>query len=184
MRLQLKAFIFMLIRLTILPVISAFLLSTSFAANPTPKPSATSPSTASPTASAPTKAPPSPAPKLGGKQVVDQTAQTIIFCYHRFVEKVRYPGTEITPAAFEAQMQMLKDKGITVISLQDYLAWRRSEKAIPPRCTVISFDDGWKSQYEVAWPIMKKYGYPLTLFIYTEGVRGGLLGGGEAITWE
>src|SRR3979411_1093468 len=184
MRLQLKAFIFMLTRLTILPVISAFLLSTSFAANPTPKPSATSPSTASPTASAPTKAPPSPAPKLGGKQVVDQTAQTIIFCYHRFVEKVRYPGTEITPAAFEAQMQMLKDKGITVISLQDYLAWRRSEKAIPPRCAVISFDDGWKSQYEVAWPIMKKYGYPLTLFIYTEGVRGGLLGGGEAITWE
>ena len=184
MRLQLKAFIFMLTRFTILPVISAFLLSTSFAANPTPKPSATSPSTASPTASAPTKAPPSPAPKLGGKQVVDQTAQTIIFCYHRFVEKVRYPGTEITPAAFEAQMQMLKDKGITVISLQDYLAWRRSEKAIPPRCTVISFDDGWKSQYEVAWPIMKKYGYPLTLFIYTEGVRGGLLGGGEAITWE
>src|SRR6202171_2011156 len=184
MRLQLKAFIFMLTRLTILPVISAFLLSTSFAANPTPKPSATSPSTASPTASAPTKAPPSPAPKLGGKQVVDQTAQTIIFCYHRFVEKVRYPGTEITPAAFEAQMQMLKDKGITVISLQDYLAWRTSEKAIPPRCAVITFDDGWKSQYEVAWPIMKKYGYPLTLFIYTEGVRGGLLGGGEAITWE
>ena len=185
MRLQLKAFtIFMFTRLTILPVISAFLLSTSFAANPTPKPSATSPSTASPAASAATKAPASPAPKLGGKQVVDQTAQTIIFCYHRFVEKVRYPGTEITPAAFEAQMQMLKDKGITVISLQDYLAWRRSEKAIPPRCAVISFDDGWKSQYEVAWPIMKKYGYPLTLFIYTEGVRGGLLGGGEAITWE
>ena len=31
---------------------------------------------------------------------------------------------------------------------------------------------------------MKKYGYPFTLFIYTEGVRGGALGGGEAITWE
>src|SRR4029434_2396868 len=52
------------------------------------------------------------------------------------------------------------------------------------RAAVVSFDDGWKSQYEVAWPIMKKFGYPLTLFIYTEGVRGGSLGGGEAITWE
>src|SRR5215475_2736499 len=31
---------------------------------------------------------------------------------------------------------------------------------------------------------MKKFGYPVTLFIYTEGVRGGTLGGGEAITWE
>ena len=118
------------------------------------------------------------------KPVVDQTAQTLIFCYHRLVDKVRYPGTEITPAAFEAQMKELKDKGVTVISMQDLLAWKRGEKNIPPRCAVITFDDGWKSQYEVAWPILKKFGYPVTMFIYTEGVRGGSLGGGEAITWE
>src|SRR2546428_13119970 len=118
------------------------------------------------------------------KPVVDQTAQTIIFCYHRLVDKVRYPGTEITPPMFEAQMKELKARGITVISLQDLLAWKRGEKNIPPRCAVISFDDGWKSQYEVAWPIMKKFGYPFTMFLYTEGVRGGTLGGGEAITWE
>jgi peptidoglycan/xylan/chitin deacetylase (PgdA/CDA1 family) len=118
------------------------------------------------------------------KPVVDQTAQVIIFCYHRLVDKIRYPGTEITPAAFEAQMKELKDRGITVIPMQDLLAWKRGEKNIPPRCAVVSFDDGWKSQYEVGWPIMKKYGYPFTMFIYTEGVRGGSLGGGEAITWE
>jgi peptidoglycan/xylan/chitin deacetylase (PgdA/CDA1 family) len=123
------------------------------------------------------------APKIT-KPVVDQTAQVIIFCYHRLVDKVRYPGTEITPAAFEAQMKELKDRGITVISMQDLLAWKRGEKNIPPRCAVVTFDDGWKSQYEVAWPIMKKYGYPFTMFIYTEGVRGASLGGGEAITWE
>ena len=79
---------------------------------------------------------------------------------------------------------MLKDRGITVIGLQDLLAWKRGEKNIPPRCAVITFDDGWKSQYEVAWPILKKMGYPLTLFLYTEGIAGGSLGGGQAITWE
>ena len=105
------------------------------------------------------------------KPVVDQTAQTIIFCYHRLVDKVRYPGTEITPAAFEEQMVELKNRGITVIGMQDFLAWKRGEKSIPPRCAVITFDDGWKSQYEVAWPIMKKFGYTFTMFIYTEGVR-------------
>jgi peptidoglycan/xylan/chitin deacetylase (PgdA/CDA1 family) len=125
-----------------------------------------------------------PSPKKITKPVVDQTAQTIIFCYHRLVDKIRYPGTEITPAAFEGEMKQLKDAGITVITMQDLLAWKRGEKNIPPRCAVISFDDGWKSQYEVAWPIMKKFGYPFTMFIYTEGVRGGSLGGGEAITWE
>src|SRR3989440_4150658 len=131
-----------------------------------------------------TAAPPvAPSPKIT-KPVVDQTAQVIIFCYHRLVDKIRYPGTEITPAAFEAQMKELKDRGITVIPMQDLVAWKRGEKNIPPRCAVISFDDGWKSQYEVAWPIMKKFGYPFTMFIYTEGVAGGSLGGGQAITWE
>src|SRR5262249_40626882 len=118
------------------------------------------------------------------KPLVRQTAQPLIFCYHRLVDKIRYPGTEITPAAFEAQMKELKDHGITVIPMQDLLAWKRGEKNIPPRCAVITFDDGWKSQYEVAWPIMKKFGYPFTLFLYCEGIAGGSLGGGQAITWE
>ena len=143
--------------------------SIAFAAKPTPAPKAAATATPAPTVS---------------KRVVDQTAQTIIYCYHRLVDKVRYPGTEITPAVFEAEMKELKDRGITVISLQDLLAWKRGEKNIPPRCAVISFDDGWKSQYEVAWPIMKKFGYTFTMFNYTEGVAGGSLGGGQAITWE
>jgi peptidoglycan/xylan/chitin deacetylase (PgdA/CDA1 family) len=115
---------------------------------------------------------------------INTASQVAIFAYHRLVDKVRYPGTEITPAAFEAQMKELKDRGITVISMQDLLAWKRGEKNIPPRCAIITFDDGWKSQYEVAWPIMKRFGYPFTMFIFTEGVRGGSLGGSEAITWE
>ena len=124
-----------------------------------------------------------PPPRIT-KPVVDQTAQTIVFGYHRFVDKVKRPDTEITPADFEAQMKQLKDAGITVIGLQDFLAWRRGDKNIPPHCAIISFDDGWKSQYDVGWPIMKKYGYPFTMFIYTEGVQGGHFGGGQAITWE
>ena len=122
--------------------------------------------------------------KPGGKLVVDQTAQVIIFGWHRFVDKVRRPDTEITPQDFEKQMQELKDRGISVIGMQDFLAWKRSEKGIPARCAILTFDDGWKSQYEVAWPILKKFGYPVTLFIYTEGIRGGHFGGGEAMTWE
>jgi peptidoglycan/xylan/chitin deacetylase (PgdA/CDA1 family) len=122
-----------------------------------------------------------PQPK---RVAVDQTAQVIVFGYHRFVNQVHRPDTEITPQAFEQQMQELKNRGITVIPMQDFLAWKRGEKNIPPRCAVITFDDGWKSQYEVAWPIMKKFGYPFTMFIYTEGVRGGHFGGGEAVTWE
>src|SRR5205814_9229876 len=81
-------------------------------------------STSSPTPAAPVAA---ASPKIT-KPVVDQTAQTIVFGYHRFVDKVRRPDTEITPADFEAQMKLLKDSGVTVIGLQDFLSWRRGEK--------------------------------------------------------
>jgi peptidoglycan/xylan/chitin deacetylase (PgdA/CDA1 family) len=170
--------LFMIIRFAILPLLLALNLSMC------KKQENVSPNSQQASASSPTPAAvATPVPKIT-KPVVDQTAQVLIFCYHRLVDKIRYPGTEITPAAFEAQMKQLKDAGITVIPMQDLLAWKKGEKNIPPRCAVVSFDDGWKSQYEVAWPIMKKYGYPFTMFIYTEGVRGGSLGGGEAITWE
>src|SRR5947208_79757 len=178
----------MMIRFALVPLLLALNFSMCkknevVSQNPQP-PGASSPAAGTTTAGgSPGVAPVAASPKIT-KPVVDQTAQTIIFCYHLLVDKIRYPGTEITPAAFEAQMKQLKDAGITVISMQDLLAWKRGEKNIPPRCAVITFDDGWKSQYEVAWPIMKKYGYPFTMFIYTEGVRGGALGGGGAITWE
>lgn len=118
------------------------------------------------------------------KPAIDQNAQVVIFGYHRFVNSVRRPDTEITPQAFEAQMQELKNKNISVIPMQDFLAWRRGEKAIPSKSAILTFDDGWKSQHEVAWPILKKFNYPVTLFIYTEGIRPGHFSGGESMSWD
>jgi peptidoglycan/xylan/chitin deacetylase (PgdA/CDA1 family) len=118
------------------------------------------------------------------KPLVDQNAEVVVFGYHRFVNKVRRPDTEITPAAFEEQMKQLKDKQIAVIGMQDFLAWKRGEKNIPPHSAIITIDDGYKSGYEVAWPILKKYGYPVTMFVYTEGIKPGKYSGGESMSWE
>ncbi|MBA4387582.1 MAG: hypothetical protein C0404_06345 [Verrucomicrobia bacterium] len=115
---------------------------------------------------------------------VNRKARVIVLGYHRFVERVRRPDTEITPAGFESQMQLLKDSGIQVIAMQDLLAWKRGEKNIADKCAVITVDDGYKSVYEKAWPVLSQYGYPFTLFIYTDYVRGGPQSGGESLTWE
>jgi peptidoglycan/xylan/chitin deacetylase (PgdA/CDA1 family) len=156
--------------------------STTVAKN-APDPSQSATASASPSSSAAAAATPSAAPSIS-KPAIDQNAQVVVFGYHRFVNNVKHPDTEITPAAFEAQMQELKNKNISVIPMQDFLAWRRGEKAIPAKSAIITFDDGWKSQYEVGWPIMKKFNYPFTLFIYTEGIRPGHFSGGESMTWE
>ena len=148
------------------------------------QPNASASATASPSGPGTAAAASPTAPPTISKPAVDQNAQVVIFGYHRFVPNVRRPDTEITPQLFEQQMQELKNKNITVIPMQDFLAWRRGEKAIPPKSAIITFDDGWKSQYDVAWPILKKFNYPVTLFIYTEGIRPGHFSGGESMTWD
>ncbi len=39
--------------------------------------------------------------------------------------------------------------------------------------TLITMDDGWKSTYTDAYPILKEFGYPFTVFLYTNYIDGG-----------
>ncbi len=114
---------------------------------------------------------------------IDLSSQVVVLCYHRFEDKPK-DSLAIKPADFEAQLQILKDNGISVISMQDFLAWRRGEKSIPAKSAIISIDDGYNSGYSVAWPILKKFGYPFTMFIYTDYVKGGPKSGGQSVSWE
>ena len=59
---------------------------------------------------------------------IDLKSQVIVLCYHRFEDRPK-DSLAIKPVDFEIQMQALKDKGITVISMEDFLAWRRGEEA-------------------------------------------------------
>jgi peptidoglycan/xylan/chitin deacetylase (PgdA/CDA1 family) len=114
---------------------------------------------------------------------INLKSQVIVLCYHRFEDRAK-DSLAIKPADFEAQMQALKDKGITVISMENFLAWRRGEKGIPENAAIISIDDGYLSGYKVAWPILKKFGYPFTMFIYTDYIKGGPKSGGQSISWD
>jgi peptidoglycan/xylan/chitin deacetylase (PgdA/CDA1 family) len=114
---------------------------------------------------------------------VNLKSEVIVLCYHRFEDKPK-DSLAINPADFEAQMQALKDNGITVISMEDFLAWRRGEKGIPEKAAIISIDDGYLSGYNVAWPILNRFGYPFTMFIYTDYVKGGPKSGGQSISWD
>jgi peptidoglycan/xylan/chitin deacetylase (PgdA/CDA1 family) len=114
---------------------------------------------------------------------INLKSEVIVLCYHRFEDRLK-DSLAIKPADFEAQMQALKDKGIIVISMGDFLAWRRGEKSIPEKAAIISIDDGYLSGYKVAWPILEKFGYPFTMFIYTDYIKGGPKSGGQSIGWD
>ena len=78
----------------------------------------------------------------------------------------------VTQAVFEAQMNLLKEKGYRVITLDQLFDFFDFKTQIPKKSVVITIDDGWRSAYEIALPILKKYGYPATLFIYTDLITG------------
>lgn len=137
-------------------------------------------STPTPASSAtPTPVPTSLTPTPTPRETANKDAQVIVLCYHRFEGK-NLGYLSIPAETFDQEMQALKDAGISVISMADFLAWKRGEKAIPTKSAVVTIDDGYESGYSVAWPILKKYGYPFTLFIYTKFVGSG----GKSITWS
>ncbi|HEY5954054.1 MAG TPA: polysaccharide deacetylase family protein [Terrimicrobiaceae bacterium] len=155
-------------------LLTVFLLSCFLFAACKKKPQAGS-ATSQEAAQAPSAAP-TPEP-------IDLSSQVVVLCYHRFEDKPK-DSLAIKPSDFEVHMQTLKDNGITVISMADFLAWRRGEKGIPAKSAIVSIDDGYISGYSVAWPILKKFGYPFTMFIYTDYVKGGPKSGGQSISWE
>jgi len=114
---------------------------------------------------------------------VDTKGSVMVLCYHRFEAKPK-DGMAVTPATFESQMAALAENGFTVIKMQDFLAWRRGEKSIPEKSCLLTIDDGYRSGYDVAWPILKKFNYPFTMFIYTAFVKGGALAGGGSLSWQ
>ena len=68
---------------------------------------------------------------------------------------------------FQRQMKFLHDNKYNVISLDDLVNLIKLNKKIPPETVLVTFDDGYVDNYEVAYPILKKYHIPATIFVIT-----------------
>ena len=107
--------------------------------------------------------------------------QTVpVLTYHKLTRNGTPDAMTVREADFEAQMRFLREKGYRVITLDDLFEFLQFRRQIPARSVVITFDDGWRSVYDLAWPILKKYGYPATLFVYTDLIVGST----ETLSWE
>ncbi len=67
---------------------------------------------------------------------------------------------------FREQMQRLKDENVDVYSL-DQINEMMKTNTVPNHCVTITFDDIDESVYKVAYPIMKEYNYPFSIFEVT-----------------
>ncbi len=105
--------------------------------------------------------------------------QTVpVLTYYGFSRDGKGPQS-VPESAFREQMAYLKDNGYQVISLDRFMDFLNCKSELPQKSVVITFDDGWRSVYDIAFPVMREYGFPATLFIYTD-----FIGGGKALSWK
>lgn len=102
-----------------------------------------------------------------------------ILCYHKFGPDTT-SKISVTPALFDRQMKYLKENGYRVIHPDDLLNFLNFSRQIPEKSVLITIDDGYKSAFDIARPILEKYGFTAILFVYTDYV--GL--SPKAISWD
>lgn len=101
---------------------------------------------------------------------VPTSAHFPILMYHRVAPE----GSEalrryrVTPKQFENQLRYLAENGYRGLTLEQLGEFLRRRKPIPGNAVCLTFDDGYVDFYEYAWPLLKQYGFPATMFIVTD----------------
>ena len=94
-----------------------------------------------------------------------------VLTYHRVVHADARPrptpGTvSATPAAFQRHIEFLA-RSYRFLSIEDLLEAMRRDRMLPPRSLLLTFDDATSDFAEGAWPVLKRAGVPVTLFVPT-----------------
>ncbi|MCK9631760.1 MAG: polysaccharide deacetylase family protein [Methanoregula sp.] len=76
----------------------------------------------------------------------------------------------VTPKEFSDQLDIL-GKTAQFLGSDDICDIIDGTKSLPPKAVVITFDDGFKEQYELAWPILKEKGIPAIFFVNTRPIE-------------
>ncbi|MFH7319417.1 polysaccharide deacetylase family protein [Desulfurivibrio sp. D14AmB] len=118
----------------------------------------------------------SPLPTTAGGGRGDAT----IFIYHHFGDD-RYPTTNVGMAEFKEQMAYLAAHDYAVIPLSELVEMLASPTPLPAKTVVITIDDGYRTTYSEAWPVLREYGFPFTVFLYVEGLERRY---SNYLTWE
>jgi peptidoglycan/xylan/chitin deacetylase (PgdA/CDA1 family) len=105
----------------------------------------------------------------------------VILQYHN-VSTSTAADTSISPEDFRTQMEFLRANDFAVMRLEEVVKALRAGVELPDKTAVITFDDGYRSVYDAAFPLLKSYGWPFTVFVTTGLVA--TKSGGLYASWD
>lgn len=111
-----------------------------------------------------------------------------VLLYHNFVNSVPEEDPDNfnyinTPQSFEENIKVLLENGYTIISMKELNDAYNSKTELPSKPIIITFDDGYYSNYEYIYPILKKYNVKASIFIVTDKV-GKKIDGIKYLGWD
>ena len=95
-----------------------------------------------------------------------------ILLYHK-VSSNHEDLLTISTDRFDRQLAYLALQGYTAISFVDLKEFVAGRRALPAKPIIITFDDGYLSTYELAYPLLAKRGFVATVFLPTAAIGGG-----------
>jgi biofilm PGA synthesis lipoprotein PgaB len=103
----------------------------------------------------------------------------VVFMYHH-VSDTAPASTSVTPALFQEHLDYLADSGFRVWPLEKVVDRLLAGASLPDSVIAITFDDGYRSVYEEAFPRLRERGWPFTVFVSTDAIDQGA---GPVMSW-
>jgi peptidoglycan/xylan/chitin deacetylase (PgdA/CDA1 family) len=92
----------------------------------------------------------------------------LILCYHgvSLDDEHRWSGLYVSPEHFRRRLEILERERCAVLPLDSAVRALR-EGTLPERAVTITFDDGFHDFYAAAWPALREFGFPATVYLTT-----------------
>jgi peptidoglycan/xylan/chitin deacetylase (PgdA/CDA1 family) len=95
-----------------------------------------------------------------------RSQRILILCYHGISQEDEHlwrPSLYMQPSLLQERLELLRSGGYNVLPLGEGLR-RLQTGELPPRSVAITFDDGGFDFYKRAYPVLKSYGFPVTVY--------------------
>ncbi len=104
------------------------------------------------------------------EEVSTSAKEITVLMYHDFIDGDSKKPTVLPIKKFEEQMKYLYDNGYKTATLEELEKFIKGEILLPKKTVVLTFDDGYLSNYLYAYPILKKYDFKAAIFVVTSTI--------------